>query len=49
MNCEWVQKNTALYLYDELADDARHELEQHIRRCPTARPSLRRSRNSRSR
>jgi HEAT repeats len=33
MNCEWVQKNTALYLYDELADDARHELEQHIRRC----------------
>jgi HEAT repeats/Putative zinc-finger len=33
MNCEWVQKNTALYLYDELADDARHELEQHFRRC----------------
>lgn len=33
MNCEWVQQNTALYLYDELADDARHELEQHIRRC----------------
>ena len=33
MNCEWVQQNIALYLYDELADDARHELEQHIRRC----------------
>ena len=33
MNCEWVQQNTVLYLYDELADDARHELEQHIRRC----------------
>jgi HEAT repeats/Putative zinc-finger len=33
MNCEWVQQNTALYLYGELADDARHELEQHIRRC----------------
>jgi hypothetical protein len=33
MNCEWVQQNVALYLYDELADDARHELEQHIRRC----------------
>jgi HEAT repeats/Putative zinc-finger len=34
MNCEWVQQNIALYLYDELADDARHEVEQHIRRCP---------------
>ncbi len=33
MNCEWVQQNTALYLYDELADDARHEFEQHVRRC----------------
>src|SRR5271166_2826723 len=33
MNCDWVQQNTVLYLYDELADDARHELEQHIRRC----------------
>jgi len=34
MNCDWVQQNVCLYLYDELADDARHELEQHIRRCP---------------
>src|SRR5215472_14959724 len=33
MNCEWVQQNVTLYLYDELADDARHELEQHVRRC----------------
>ena len=33
MNCEWVQQNITLYLYDELADDARHELEQHIGRC----------------
>ena len=33
MNCEWVQQNITLYLYDELADDARHELEQHIARC----------------
>ena len=33
MNCEWVQQNIVLYLYDELADDARHEVEQHIRRC----------------
>lgn len=34
MNCEWVKENVTLYVYDELPDDARHELEQHIRRCP---------------
>ncbi len=33
MNCEWVQQNITLYLYNELADDARHELEQHMTRC----------------
>ena len=33
MNCDWVQENIALYLYNELADDARHELEGHIERC----------------
>ena len=33
MNCEWVQQNITLYLYGELADDARHELEQHVARC----------------
>lgn len=33
MNCEWVQQNVTLYLYNELADDARHELEQHLARC----------------
>jgi HEAT repeats len=33
MNCDWVQQNVCLYLYNELADDARHEVEQHIRRC----------------
>jgi anti-sigma factor RsiW len=33
MNCEWVRQNVLLYVYDELADDARHELEQHIIRC----------------
>ncbi len=34
MNCEWVRENIALYLYNELADDARHELEGHVARCP---------------
>jgi hypothetical protein len=33
MNCDWVQQNICLYLYNELADDARHELEQHLQRC----------------
>ncbi|HWR34914.1 MAG TPA: HEAT repeat domain-containing protein [Clostridia bacterium] len=33
MNCEWVKDNVTLYLYDELPDDARHELEQHVGRC----------------
>jgi hypothetical protein len=33
MKCEWVQQNVLLYVYDELADDARHELEQHVVRC----------------
>ncbi len=33
MNCEWVKENIPAYLYDELGDDARHELEQHLARC----------------
>ena len=33
MKCEWVQQNLLLYVYDELADDARYELEQHVVRC----------------
>src|SRR5436305_7523333 len=33
MKCEWVQQNIVFYVYDELADDARHELEQHTARC----------------
>jgi len=33
MNCDWAQENIALYLYNELADDARHELEGHVKRC----------------
>jgi len=33
MNCEWVKENAFLYAYDELPDDQRFELEQHINRC----------------
>src|SRR2546425_2319571 len=33
MKCEWVQENILLYVYNELPDDARYELEQHVTRC----------------
>jgi hypothetical protein len=33
MKCEWVKENVLLYVYNELADDARYELEQHLARC----------------
>jgi hypothetical protein len=33
MKCEWVRENIVLEVYSELADDARHELEQHVARC----------------
>jgi hypothetical protein len=40
MNCDWVQQNVTLYLYGELADDARHELEQHVARCQACTAEL---------
>jgi hypothetical protein len=33
MKCEWVQQNIVLFVYDELPDDARFALEQHVSRC----------------
>jgi hypothetical protein len=33
MNCEWVKENVILYVYDELADDSRIEMEQHAEHC----------------
>jgi hypothetical protein len=33
MKCEWVQENILLFVYDELLDDARYEVEQHLSRC----------------
>lgn len=35
MKCEWVKDNIIFYVYDELADDARYELQQHLARCAT--------------
>lgn len=40
MKCEWVQENILLYVYNELADDARYELEQHLARCPECATEL---------
>ena len=33
MKCEWVRENIVFQVYGELADDVRHELEQHVARC----------------
>ncbi len=33
MNCEYVKANAALLVYDELPDDVRFELDQHLQRC----------------
>ena len=40
MNCDWVRQNITLHLYGELADDARHELEQHVARCQSCAVEL---------
>src|SRR5579871_6218086 len=40
MNCDWTKENVVLYIYDELADDAKFELEQHIRQCLGCRREL---------
>jgi anti-sigma factor RsiW len=48
MNCEWVQQNVLLYVYDELADDSRHELEQHVMRCQDCAAELESTRKFRA-
>jgi len=45
MKCEWVRENIVLHVYGELADDARHELEQHIARCADCALALRAEQN----
>jgi hypothetical protein len=44
MKCEWVKDNILLYVYNELADDARYELEQHLGRCPECATELKATR-----
>ena len=40
MNCEWTRANAALYIYDELKDDERYELERHVERCSACKTEL---------
>lgn len=40
MNCDWTKDNVALFIYDELADDAKFEFEQHVRHCVGCRREL---------
>jgi len=45
MKCDWVKQNIVFYVYDELADDARYEFEQHIARCADCAGELKATRN----
>ena len=44
MKCEWVKENILLYVYNELPDDARYELEQHLARCTDCAAELKTTR-----
>ena len=44
MKCEWVQENILLHIYNELPDDARYELEQHVARCTDCAAELKSTR-----
>lgn len=44
MKCEWVRENILLFVYNELPDDARYELEQHLARCADCAAELKSSR-----
>jgi len=40
MNCDWVKENVVLYIYDELADDAKYTFEHHTQHCLACRQDL---------
>lgn len=40
MTCDWIKENVVLYIYDELADDAKYEFEQHTRQCMTCKQEV---------
>jgi len=44
MRCDWVRQNILFYVYNELEDDARYEVEQHLGRCPECATELKATR-----
>ena len=40
MNCNWMKDNLVLYMYDELADDAKYEFEHHLRQCAACKEEV---------
>src|SRR3977135_2431550 len=44
MKCDWVKDNIVFYVYNELEDDARYEVEQHLARCPACTAELKAAR-----
>ncbi len=44
MKCDWVRDNIVFYVYNELEDDARFEVEQHLGRCPECAAELKSTR-----
>src|SRR4030088_3581006 len=44
MKCDWVRQNILFYVYNELEDDARYEVEQHLARCPECTTELKAAR-----
>jgi hypothetical protein len=44
MKCDWVRQNILFYVYNELEDDARYEVEQHLARCPECAAELKATR-----
>jgi Putative zinc-finger len=44
MKCDWVQQNILFYVYNELEDDARYEMEQHLGRCADCAAELKAAR-----
>lgn len=44
MSCEWVKSQITLYLYNELDDPERVEIEQHVDGCPECSARLERER-----
>ena len=44
MKCDWVRQNILFYVYNELEDDARYEVEQHLGRCTECATELKATR-----